>query len=261
MPLRILLLEDDPNLALLEREMLELDAHTVEWTPNGVEALMMASREEFGLAILDVEVHELSGLGVERVLRDIGDAPVVVVSARPNGWRREAFSAGAIACLQKPIDVVRLPQLAHAVEVGLRRGPPVPGDVRSLSAEDLDRVARMASEEIDALPFGVIRLDREGRIITYNAFEATAAGLEREQVLGRRFADIAPCVLVKDFVAAAERARSDEPVDEVMRFVFPHHSGACLVNVRLWAEPARGELWLFVSKRGRSHDGERVELP
>lgn len=241
--------------------MLKLHEHTVEWTPNGVEALVIAARSDFDLAILDIEVDELSGLGVERVLRDIGDVPVAVVSARPNGWRREAFSAGAIACLQKPVDVVRLPQLAHTVEVGGRRGPPLPGDVRSLSRDDLQKIARMSSSEVDALPFGVFRIDRAGRIVMYNAFEATAAGLEREQVLGRRFAEVAPCVLVKDFVAAAERARHDEHVDEVMRFVFPHHSAACLVTVRLYSEESTGKLWLFVSKRARPRGDEPIVLP
>jgi photoactive yellow protein len=261
MPLRILLLEDDPSLAYRERELLELHEHTVEWTPNGVEALVMAARSDFDLAILDVEVDELSGLGIERVLRDIGDIAVAVVSARSNGWRRSAFSAGAIACLQKPLDVVRLPQLAHAVEVGGRRGPPLPGDVRSLSRDELQRVSRMSASEIDALPFGVFRLDRAGRIVVYNAFEATAAGLDREQVLGRRFADIAPCMLVKEFVAAAERARHGDHVDEVMRFVFPHHSAACLVTVRLYSEESTGELWLFVSKRARPQGSEPIVLP
>ncbi|MCW5834214.1 MAG: response regulator [Labilithrix sp.] len=249
MGLRILLLEDDPSFAFVVRSVFELDSHTVASTPNGVEALVMASREEFDLALLDIDVEELSGLGVERVLRDIDGLPVVVMSGRPHGWRREAFSEGAVACLEKPLSIERLVELTRAIEASKGSGPPFAGDVRELTRVDLDRIAKMTSREIDDLPFGAIRLDGDGRINTYNSFESNAAGLARDDVVGKRFVDIAPCIVVKEFVSTVERAREGHAVDQVLRFVFPHHRAACVVSVRLYLAAGDDQLWLFVSKR------------
>lgn len=255
MAMRILLLEDDPSLAVTEREILELDQHTVASTPSGVEALAMAAREHFDLALLDVEVEELSGLGVGRVLHDLGNVPVIVMSGRPNGWRREALQAGAVACLQKPFDVRRLVELTRAVEASGRTDAPFPGDVRMLTPGDLDQLEKMSRSEIDALPFGAIRLDREGHIVAYNAFEAEAAGFAQRDMIGRRFVEVAPCIVVKEFVAAVERVRSGEPIDEVLRFVFPHHGAACVVSVRLYLAKGDDRLWLLVSKRTGPRNG------
>ena len=48
--------------------------------------------------------------------------------------------------------------------------------------------------ELDALPFGVIALDRDGFVLRYNLYESRLARLDRNQVVGRNFFDeIAPC--------------------------------------------------------------------
>lgn len=249
MALRILLLEDDPSLAEVDRLLLESGDHKVTWTPSGIQALAIASHERFDLALLDVEVEELSGLGVERVLQDLNGVPAVVMSAQSNGWRKEALRAGAVACLQKPFDVDNLLDLTHAIEVSGRKGPDFVGDVRELTRSDLDRIEAMSRAEMEALPFGAIRLDPDGRIITYNAFEANAAGLPPEEVIGKRFIDVAPCMAVREFLQLTERVREGKAVDEVFRYVFPHHGGACVVSVRLYVTEGDHQLWLFVSKR------------
>lgn len=249
MALHILLLEDDPSFAFVVRSVFELDNHTVTSTTSGVEALLMASRESFDLALLDIDVDELSGLGVERVLRDIDGLPVAIMSGRPNGWRSDALSAGAVACLDKPLSIEHLLDLTHAIEASQSTEPPFAGDVRQLSRGDLDRIAAMSPTEIDALPFGVIRLDDDGRVKTYNTFESNAARLPQEDVIGKRFVDIAPCIVVKDFVSSLERTRTGKAVDKVLRFVFPHHRAACVVSVRLYLAEGDNQLWLFVSKR------------
>lgn len=251
MGLRILLLEDDSDLAEVERALFELDGHDVVWTASGIEALTKAARQPFDLALLDIEVEELSGLGVGRVLRDMGDVPVVVMSGLPNGWRREALKAGAFACVRKPADVDKLRELTHAVELTGRRGPPFAGDVCALAVQDLETIAKMPRAELDALPFGVMRLDGEGRIVSYNTFEARAAGRAQANVVGQYFKDVAPCVLVKEFVDDVERSRH-APVDDVLRFVFPHHGGDCLVSVRVYASDPDSGLFLFISKRVKS---------
>jgi photoactive yellow protein len=154
-----------------------------------------------------------------------------------------------------------LVELTRALEVGAKKDVPFGGDVRMLTPGDLEEIEKMSPAEIDGLPFGAIRLDREGRVITYNAFEAEAAGFGQQDIIGRRFVELAPCILVREFVAAAARVESGEGVDDVVRYVFPHHGAACVVSVRLYAAPGDDRLWLLVSKRTGSNGASSTNVP
>jgi len=245
---RLLIVEDDPDIAGLLVELFSSSSYEAESTASGVEALLRMSKSRFDLALLDIDVEDLGGLAVQRAVRDYSDVPTIVMSARAAPWRAEALRAGATACLEKPFGVAALLRLVDAI---LSLGEPRRGwtsDVRSLDAEDLARVRGMSKAKLDALPFGVIRLDREGRITAYNAYEAEAAREEASAVIGLPFAALAPCVKVKSFMRVIDRARAGEGLDEVIRFVFPRHGSAARVSVRLYAEPG-GPLWLFVSQR------------
>lgn len=77
----------------------------------------------------------------------------------------------------------------------------------------------------DALPVGVIVLDRSGRVIVYNEHEEQLAGRRRERVLGRQFfTEIAPCLDVRELAGAfrekVEKGTLDERVE--VEFPFPH---------------------------------------
>jgi len=68
---------------------------------------------------------------------------------------------------------------------------------------DLERAAVLGAD-LDALPFGVIVVDRAGIILEYNAYESELAGLTRARVLGRNFFhDVAPCTALRDFEGAS----------------------------------------------------------
>ncbi len=65
------------------------------------------------------------------------------------------------------------------------------------TAEELSGMTR---EELDALPYGAIKLDRQGTILSYNASEARLSGRTPESVIGRNFfTEVAPCTQVREF--------------------------------------------------------------
>ena len=67
-------------------------------------------------------------------------------------------------------------------------------------AVDPQRVPTLSEEELDALQFGVICLDREGKILRYNLAESRLARLDRAQVLGKNFfRRVAPCTATPEF--------------------------------------------------------------
>lgn len=84
---------------------------------------------------------------------------------------------------------------------------------------------------LDALPFGVIGLDRSSVVSRYNATEARAAGFSPEQVIGRQFfADVAPCM--NNYLVAL-RFEAEDVLDVVMDYVFTLRMAPTPVRLRL----------------------------
>jgi photoactive yellow protein len=87
---------------------------------------------------------------------------------------------------------------------------------------ELERANRLIGVELNALPFGVIAVDRKGTIIEYNDYESSLSGLKRENVVGRNFFhDVAPCTAIKEFEGRFETwLDSHDTSIEPFHFVF-----------------------------------------
>jgi photoactive yellow protein len=63
-----------------------------------------------------------------------------------------------------------------------------------------ETVHTLTDEQLDALPFGVIALDEQARVLRYNLYESRLARLDRNDVIGRHFFDeIARCTKTVEF--------------------------------------------------------------
>lgn len=246
---RVVVVEDDPGLREALTTLLQGLRYDVTSSGSGLLGLQAIARERPDLVVLDIDVDDLSGLGVARAVGDFGAVPLIVMSGREGPWRQEAFEHGAAACLPKPFDFAGL---EGAIEATLAVAAPTtawPGDVRAMSSADLERVAHLAPSDLDALPFGAIRLDDEGRIVSFNAYEQRHAGLQAKNAIGRLFSEVAPCTQVQEFVRAVASGRATGQLDQVLRFVFPRRGAQTVVSVRLYLDPASGQLWLLISQR------------
>jgi photoactive yellow protein len=246
---RILVVEDDPDLARLFSMILAPDGYTVDITPSGVHGLVRLHQTPYAAVLLDIQVEDLNGLAVQRAVRDFSSVPVIVMSALGGTeWQKEAFEAGASACLPKPFALDTLLGLIDHLVREPQTPPKFPADVRRLSAEDLARLGALSEAELNALPFGVLRLDAEGRIDVFNQFEADAVKIPPGNVLGRKFSEVVPCVTVREFVSQVEPPLA-APVDAFFRFEFPHGNALQVVTVRLYREGAGRPTWILVSRR------------
>ncbi|HMJ84971.1 MAG TPA: PAS domain-containing protein [Vicinamibacterales bacterium] len=93
-----------------------------------------------------------------------------------------------------------------------------------LALAELQEIDWLSEQQLDALPFGVIGLDSDGKVIAYNAAEAQRAGFERSRVIGRNFfSDVAPCADVAQFREPFARGveRRELHVRFVFRFALP----------------------------------------
>ena len=112
MPLRTLIVDDEPIARKVLREELELisDVELIGEAADGQVALDKIGSEQPDLVLLDLEMPAMSGLDVVRRLKQSRHVPVIVIVTAYDQHALEAFDAGAIDYLLKPVGQERLLQ-------------------------------------------------------------------------------------------------------------------------------------------------------
>jgi two-component system, OmpR family, alkaline phosphatase synthesis response regulator PhoP len=122
-PLRVLIVEDDPAMAMALRDGFAFEGHHVLHAPDGAAGLELAKQGAVDLVILDVMLPKLDGLEVCRQLRAAGrDVPVIMLTARSQESDKvEGLRLGADDYVTKPFSFVELLARADAVLRRARR--------------------------------------------------------------------------------------------------------------------------------------------
>ncbi len=122
-PVRVLVVEDDKDIAEALQRSLRMEGYDVRIASDGVIALEEARAFVPDLVILDLGLPRLDGTEVARRLRDSGDeVPILIVTARDAlDSRVEGLDLGADDYLVKPFERQELLARLRAL---LRRRPP-----------------------------------------------------------------------------------------------------------------------------------------
>ena len=118
--MRLLLVEDDPNLSRSLAAQLEQAGYSVERSTDGREGLYYAREYPVDLAIVDLGLPSMSGVELIKQLRADGkEYPILVLTARDR-WQDkvEALKLGADDYVVKPFNVE---ELLARVDALLRR--------------------------------------------------------------------------------------------------------------------------------------------
>jgi two-component system, OmpR family, response regulator MprA len=119
---RVLVVEDDAEIADVLRRTLRQEGHEVRSAGDGVEALQLAEDFVPDLVILDLGLPKLDGVEVCRRLRAESDAPILILTARTDTDDRvEGLDSGADDYLVKPFERKELLARLRAL---MRRRPP-----------------------------------------------------------------------------------------------------------------------------------------
>jgi two-component system KDP operon response regulator KdpE len=119
---RVLVVDDEPNLARALAITLRAHGHQVETARDGASALAAASRRPPDLVILDLGLPDLDGQQVVVALRGWSTVPVLVLSARHDQAQKvAALDAGADDYVTQP---VAMDELLARVRAALRRRAP-----------------------------------------------------------------------------------------------------------------------------------------
>ncbi len=138
---RILIIEDEPEIANYLRRGLVLEGFQVTVAADGPTGLAAARETPHDLVILDLMLPGIDGLEVARRLRAASDVPIIILTARDAvADRVRGLENGADAYLVKP---VAFEELLARIRVQLRR--------------------RQASSGSEVLRFGNLTLDTAAR--------------------------------------------------------------------------------------------------
>ncbi len=101
---RILIIDDDPDMAELLGHMTDILGYTHEYMPNGVLAVEACRRQQPDVIILDVMLEDTDGWAVYDQLIPITQAPIIFITAWRTGENRiKADAMLADGFLAKPI--------------------------------------------------------------------------------------------------------------------------------------------------------------
>lgn len=106
---KILIIEDDEEIALIERDYLEISGYEVEVKNDGRNLAELLSKEKFDLLILDLMLPEISGYDICREIRDKTSIPILMVTAKTEIIDKiRGLGLGADDYIAKPFDPAEL---------------------------------------------------------------------------------------------------------------------------------------------------------
>lgn len=148
---RILIIEDEPSIAELERDYLEANGFSVTITDTGEKGLQEALNNEYDLVILDLMLPHIDGFEVCREIRKKFDIPIIIVSAKKDEIDMiRGLGLGADDYISKPFS---------------------PGEMVARVKAHLARFERLVKEpevEKDVIDVGGLHIEKKSRRIYVN---------------------------------------------------------------------------------------------
>ena len=160
--MRVLLVEDDADMAKSLQSSLTADDHTVEIANDGEAGEAMAIDGGYDVIVLDRMLPKKLGTAVVKALRDRGvSTPVLILSAlHDEDHRVEGLNAGANDYLGKPFSTRELLARVRALWNGRDREPQTRLAVGDLEMDLLARTVKRSGKKLDLQP-------REFRLLEY----------------------------------------------------------------------------------------------
>jgi DNA-binding response OmpR family regulator len=128
-PIRVLVIEDEPGIALALYKALRDANYHVDTAKSGTSGLRKAAVKKFDVVLLDLGLPDMSGLTICQQLRDEGlKAPIIVLTAESSVRTKVSlFDAGANDYITKPFSIE---ELQARIRACLRQMPKEPTRAR-----------------------------------------------------------------------------------------------------------------------------------
>lgn len=160
---RLLIIEDEMEIAELEKDYLEMDGFEVEIEENGEEGLRSAIKNNFDLILLDLMLPGLDGFELCREVRKEKEVPILMISARKDEVDKiKGLGEGADDYITKPFSPS---ELVARVRAHLAR---------------YERLVSSGNKEKNVIKIRGLRIDKNSRKVTLNGEEKNLTSREFE---------------------------------------------------------------------------------
>ena len=200
---RVLVVDDEPDLcARIKRELDKEGCYEVAVAYDGVEGFEYFKNNRVDVAIADIKMPRMNGLGMLDKCREITNdfISIVITGYGDHETAIEALKLGAFNYLKKPISLDELiTSVGKGVDVlGLRRGLAarkreleIEGGLKERYAKDLESAIEEIMKEknyirhlIESSPDFQMTLDKDGKIMDVNEAFEEIVGTSRENLIG-----------------------------------------------------------------------------
>lgn len=172
-PIRILLADDDRLVLATLAKGLRDAGYEIEPAGSGEEALALAAKAGFDLAVLDIRMPGLSGIETAARLRGERGIPALFLSAyNDRELVRQAVTDGGLGYMIKPADTT---QLVPAIEAALARAR----DLKALEETKAQLERALAGGRYTSIAKGIL-MERRG-LTEQAAFETLRASARSRQ--------------------------------------------------------------------------------
>jgi len=115
-------------------------------------------------------------------------------------------------------------------------------------AAELSGLNSMSGAQVDALPYGAVKIDDRGTIQVYNRYESELGGIAPAHAIGKNFfTDIAPCTNNKVFRGCFTKGLEQGNADCLFSYTFTYKMKPTEVKVHL--HRAGGVNWMLIAKK------------
>jgi len=122
---RVLVIDDEPNVARMVADALEADGHTVECVADGPSALVRLRRGRFDAILADLRMPGMDGASLVEAIRrehpQLAQRVVLATGDTVSGQAERVAAEAGVELLEKPFDLARLRDCVRR-RVSVRRG-------------------------------------------------------------------------------------------------------------------------------------------
>lgn len=163
---KVLIVEDDKNIASLERDYLEANGFETDIEYTGEKGLKRALENEYNLIILDIMLPGMDGFEICRILRRDKDTPILFVSAKKDDIDKiRGLGLGADDYIVKPFSPS---ELVARVKAHISR---------------FERLSNRQAEKSEVIDVGSLHIDIKARRVFVNENEVFLANKEFDLLL------------------------------------------------------------------------------
>ncbi len=157
---KILIIEDDKNIADLEKDYLEINGYETKVVSDGLEGVKEARTKVYDLLIIDLMLPTINGFDIVSMIRDELSVPMIIVSARTDDIDKiKGLGLGADDYITKPFS---------------------PSELIARVKNQLARYERFmkVNEESTVMEYQQITLNKEARKVTVRGKEVAFTATE-----------------------------------------------------------------------------------